>query len=156
MRSPKNCPLSNGELLVASYSFDSLNADESRGQCQIRPEIKARIEKENADCVHHSTHNVLMRSEINEMTDSEESNQFDAETVSDECNVRERITKRFPGVGLCYSEKPIHQCSTGCYAQNVIQKEVTFKCYQKSNPTPFANYMMKQMTIDVPTVCVRA
>ena len=120
-------------------------------------EIKARIEKKNADCVQKTVvmSNTFM-SEMNDLTSSEEYNKFDAETFNDDCNVRQRIVKRFPGVGMCYSEKAIHQCSNGCYSRNTVEKDVTFKCYAKSHPTPFADYIMKQITIDVPTLCVRA
>jgi len=149
MRSPKNCPLSNGDLLVASYSFDNLNAEESRGQCQIRPEIKARIEKENADCKYQNTHNIMMMGEINEMNSSEEYKKDDSDEVSDECNVRELLWKSFPGFGRCRSEWPILKCANGCEARNTVQKEVTFLCNQ-NYPTK------KQMTIEVPRLCVRA
>jgi hypothetical protein len=146
MRSPKNCPLSNGSLMVASYAFDSLNK-EHQGQCNVKPELRTRIEKENADCTHHST-NVF--AEIKENTSEEYNN-----IVDDECNVRQRITKRFPGVGVCYSEKPVHQCAPGCYAKNTVEKEVSFQCAERK-PTPFTTYMNKVVTIEVPTVCVHA
>jgi hypothetical protein len=143
LRSPKNCPLSNGSLLIASYAFDSLN-QEHRGQCKVKPELRQRIEKENADCTR--THTIQQLKEIN--SDDEYMNVGD-----DKCNVRQRITKRFPGVGICQSERPVLQCGPGCYAKDTIEKEVEFKCSDRK-PTPYTTYLNKMFTITLPTVCV--
>lgn len=155
MRSPKNCPLSNGALFVASYAFDSLNADDRNAQCQIQPEVKARIEKEDADCVNQITLESKNVFSFNGLASSEEYVKFNAESFDENCIVRQRIVKRFPGVGICYSDNAIPQCTIGCYARNTEEKEVMFKCYNKAQPTHFSQYIMKQMTIDVPTLCTR-
>jgi len=139
MRSPKNCPLSSGSLLLASYSLNK----ELTAECTIKPEILKRIELENKDClVHHNVH---------ESTDNMSEETHDM--VEDECNIKQKLNKRFPGVGLCVSEKNVHRCAPGCHAENTMEKNVMFKC-MRSATTPI-NYTMKTLNVEVPTNCVR-
>jgi hypothetical protein len=139
MRSPKNCPLSSGSLLVASYAFPSLHA-EGKGECKVMPEIKKRIEKEDRDCLAHR--------KVEVVEEEEEHHDW----VEDDCNVREKLMKKFPGIGVCTSEKPLHRCTPSCHAEDKVEKEVTFKCFDTTRPTKFT---MKKLRVEVPTNCVR-
>ena len=48
-RSARGCPLSNGNLLVANYAFQSWDPKD-QGQCKVNSEVKKAIELEEADC----------------------------------------------------------------------------------------------------------
>jgi hypothetical protein len=47
MKSPKNCPLSSGSLLVASYAFQGKDSQE---KCQIAPKFERQIKEEERIC----------------------------------------------------------------------------------------------------------
>lgn len=49
-RSPKDCALSSGTLLVASYAFQTVEPKEQRGTCKVNQEIKKAIREEEKDC----------------------------------------------------------------------------------------------------------
>lgn len=148
MRSPKNCPLSSGSLLVASYAFPALHA-EGNTECKVRPEIKKRIEQEDRDCMAQRT---MTTTETHyTMTDSSEES-HEHEVVEDECNIIKKLAKHFPGVGICTSEKPIHRCAPGCHAEDTVEKTVMFRCEKRGRTI---RDFMKRIHIDVPTNCVQ-
>jgi hypothetical protein len=129
--------MSSGSLLVASYAFPSLHAAEGKGECKVKPEIKKRIEEEDRDCLPHP-----------KVEEGEEHQDW----VEDDCNVREALMKKFPGIGVCTSEKPLHRCTPSCHAENKVEKEVTFKCFDSTRPT---KPTLKKLRIEIPTNCVR-
>lgn len=49
-RGPKDCPLSSGSLLVASYAFQSLDSRD-KAQCKVQPQAKKQIAHEQANCL---------------------------------------------------------------------------------------------------------
>jgi hypothetical protein len=50
LRGPKDCPLSSGSLMVASYAFQSLNSKD-KAQCQVQAQAKKQIAHEEANCM---------------------------------------------------------------------------------------------------------
>jgi hypothetical protein len=50
MKSPKDCPLSSGSLLVASYAYQSQERGD-RSQCKVDRKIKKQIEEEERQCL---------------------------------------------------------------------------------------------------------
>jgi hypothetical protein len=49
-RGPKDCPLSSGSLLVASYAFQSLDPRD-KAQCKIQAQAKQQIQHEQNNCL---------------------------------------------------------------------------------------------------------
>jgi hypothetical protein len=143
MRSPKNCPLSSGSLLVASYAFPALH--QTNEQCNIKPEMKKRIQNEERDCLAHRGM-MGFNTEMN-MESSEE-----MPMTEDECNVMDTMTRQFPGVGRCMSQKPIHRCAPGCHAEDTMEKNIVFKCRDR---TGTKQMVLKNLRVEVPTNCVK-
>lgn len=150
LRSPKNCPLSSGSLLVASYAFPPLHAKE-QGLCKIDSEIKKRVEMEENDCKINRVH-------IPKYT-------FDVETIDDvntkkvndfDCEINERLVRHVEGLGLCKSEQVVRRCNEGCVAKSVVPRKMWFNCTQKKS-TIYKNerVVRKTLMIDEPTDCVR-
>jgi hypothetical protein len=50
LRGPKDCPLSSGSLMVASYAYQSLNSRD-KAQCKVEPQAKKQIAHEEANCL---------------------------------------------------------------------------------------------------------
>jgi hypothetical protein len=50
MRGPKDCALSSGSLLVASYAFQSLDSRD-KAQCKVQAQAKQQIAHEQAHCL---------------------------------------------------------------------------------------------------------
>jgi hypothetical protein len=144
MRSPKNCPLSTGSMLVASYAFPSLHHTTNQ-QCNIKPEIKKRIENEERDCLAHR------RTMMGFTTDMETSEEMPM--TEDECNVKEVMTRQFPGVGKCMSQNPVHRCAPGCHAEDTMEKNIVFKCRDR---TGSKGAILKNLRVQVPTNCVKS
>jgi len=152
LRSPKNCPLSSGSLLVASYAFPPLHSKEE-GLCKIDPEIKRRVELEDKDC---KTTHVHTPKYTNMIDSTEEMNEFSTEKkfIEDyECEVHERLTRRVEELGLCKSERVIRRCRQGCVAKTVVPRKLWFTCHKQHQTE---RVLRKNLLIDEPTTCVRA
>jgi len=50
MKSPKNCPLSSGSALVASYAFQSQDKND-RSKCKVDRELQRQIQQEERQCL---------------------------------------------------------------------------------------------------------
>jgi hypothetical protein len=50
MKSPRNCPLSSGSALVASYAFQSQDKND-RSKCKVDRQIKRQIQQEERQCL---------------------------------------------------------------------------------------------------------
>jgi len=156
-KSPKNCPLSTGTLLVASYAFNPLSRNE---QCQIKPEVKEMIHKEEEDC-HNARHMMMMtsrttttRTTIPLMFDeSMESIKFHND--DEECYVKSKLVRTVEHLGVCHTENKIRRCAPGCVAQKTVTKKLWFDCVDDSYVTPLTNSIRKQLYAEVPTLCVR-
>jgi len=157
-RSPKNCPLSSGSLLVASYAFPPIHGS-NNGQCNLKPELKTRIEKEEEDC-----HNVRMMKPMMPttmyMTEDDEftntrSDRMRMDEDDDDCYTVKKLERRPSGLGHCYSENTIRTCASGCMAKNIVRKLVWFECVDFTHVTPMTQSVRKQLYVDVPTECVR-
>jgi hypothetical protein len=170
MRSPKNCPLSSGSLLVASYAFPPLHHDEQqRGQCTIKPEVQNLIRKEEEDCrnAHHfmmtRTRTEFPNSGMITPTEFDESMEttnnrrrhHEEDDTEDDCWMTEKLVVRTENLGMCYTERPLRTCTPGCVARNMLKKKVWFDCVDKSYMTAMSNSIRKQLYVEVPTECVR-
>lgn len=150
LRSPKNCPLSSGSLLVASYAFKPIHDKE--GLCKIDSEFKKRVEMEENDCKRTHVHvpkYFFETSEDLEMTTEDKINN------ENECEISERINRRVLDFGMCKSERVVRHCRQGCYAKTTVPKHLWFVCTQKSSVYPRERLVRKQLMIDEPTECVR-
>jgi len=158
LRSPKNCPLSTGSLLVASYAFPPLHAQE-RNTCVVRPEIKKLIVDEEKDCLR--SRRLTMTEKVAFFDDeSMESTRMplgDLTMVDDDsdCYMKERLTREVEHLGVCKTEKPILKCKPECVAKNVETKKLWFDCFDRTFVTPMSNSIRKQLWVEVPTKCVR-
>jgi hypothetical protein len=154
-RSPKNCPLSSGSLLVASYAFPPLHSQE-QNTCTIRPEIKNRIIKEEEDC--HTSHRVMLTKKTTMTTIpmfDESMETIVHEETDDDCWMTEKLVRNVEHVGICHTEMPIRKCAPGCAVKETMRKKLWFDCIDKAYVTPMSNSIRKQLLVEVPTVCVR-
>lgn len=151
LRSPKNCPLSSGSLLVASYAFKPIHAKDD--VCKIDPEIKQRVEREENDCKRTRVQlpkYFLDNSEEKDMTTEDKYINKDSD-----CEINQRINRRVPELGMCKSELVVRHCREGCVAKSVVPKHLWFTCTQKSTVYPRERLVRKNLMIDEPTECVR-
>jgi hypothetical protein len=175
-RSPKDCPLSTGSLLVASYAFSPIHSNEN-GQCVIKPEIKNKIVKEEQDCKISPRVNLMSTSGLlmpRTMIFDEDTKTMDPEMTmdntdtmikttmddsdedEDNCWTTEKLIRNVEDYGMCTSEKRLRTCARGCYAKNMMTKNVLFDCYHRDYVTPMGNTIQKQLTVHLPTECVRS
>jgi hypothetical protein len=57
MKSPQNCPLSSGSLLVASYAMKPQQIDSSeKGQCKVSSQLKKQLQQEGQQCQSNSAY----------------------------------------------------------------------------------------------------
>jgi hypothetical protein len=158
LRSPKNCPLSTGSLLVASYAFPPLHTQE-KNTCVIRPEIKKLIVDEEQDCL--KSRRLTMTEKVaffdDESMESTRTIVDDMTLVNDDtdCYVKEKLTREVEHLGVCRTEKEILKCKPECVAKNVETKKLWFNCFDRTFVTAMSNSIRKQLWVEVPTKCVR-
>jgi hypothetical protein len=159
-KSPKNCPLSTGSLLVASYAFPPIHG---QGQCNLKPELKNKILKEEKDCLEVHRHMPLHKPVLMEDPEPISKMLFDNdmdmlrrfERVDNECYTFDKLVRRPPGHGVCYSEQPIRTCAPECKAKDVVRKMVWFECVDFTYVTAMSQSFRKELYVDLPTECVR-
>jgi len=144
LRSPKNCPLSSGSLLVASYAFPPIHAQE-HGVCKIDTQVKKLVEMEENDCKRNRAHITIPKYTM------------DVEVINDEdCEITQKMTTHVEGLGLCTSEREVRRCREGCVSKSVLPRKLWFNCTQKRTMMhPYERVVRKALMIDEPTVCVR-
>jgi len=158
LRSPKNCPLSTGSLLVASYAFPPLHTQE-RNTCVVRPEIKKLIVDEEQDCL--KSRRLTMTEKVaffdDESMESTKTIMDDMTLVNDDtdCYLNERLSREVEHLGVCRTEKKILKCKPECFAKDVQTKKLWFDCFDRTFVTPMSNSIRKQLWVEVPTKCVR-
>jgi len=158
LRSPKNCPLSSGSLLVASYAFPALHTQE-RNTCVVRPEIKKLIVDEEQDCLRTRRLTLTEKASFfdDESMESTRMNIDDMTMVNDDsdCYLTEKLVRNIEHLGVCHTEKAILKCKPECVAKTVETKKLWFDCFDRAFVTPMSNSIRKQLWVEVPTKCVR-
>jgi hypothetical protein len=160
-RSPKNCPLSTGSLLVGSYAYPPINVHDK--QCVLKPELKKRIDMEEGDCLNVRATNIptpmmeVTNFDTNtntmSMEDEEFGSGFGPMMGDDECYTLKKLVRHPARLGVCNTESPVLTCAPGCMAKNPVRKLVWFECTDISSR--MGDTMRKQLYVDMPTECVR-
>jgi hypothetical protein len=160
LRSPKNCPLSTGSVLVASYAFPPIHGQGN--ECRVKPELKTLVEKEEEDCKKVRAHiPVPMHGmEVRTMeADEDWRPRMDEYEMNDnECWTKKKLVRHITGFGECHSEKSIRFCAPECMGKNIKRKLIWFDCADTTNMkhvSAWSQSIRKQLYIDVPTECVR-
>jgi len=148
-KSTKNCPLSNGNMLLADFSFPSLHPEHKNVECKILPEIKERIVKENMDCTTRRP-----RTMVDFVTKDLDVKIMDVHV--NDCMTHQKLYQTIPEYGTCTSVEHIPTCKPGCVAQKTVEKELKFECYDWNSPLPTAGTILKLHKVLVPVLCVRA